>query len=222
MAPNLQSRVSDLSSQLTSKTRETGTLQADRDAMLNRIAELDVALGKLKNEQIACQVESDTQQNGIRQLTDRLALERASCQREKALVAVGNEGKSIIASRNLHIVDVYDADGRGDRRKSFGRVFYIEGKDLIFYAYDLPTNLKATESFHVWGRDAGERGRVARLGIFHYDGSDEKRWVLKVNDADALAKLDSVFVTLERGDKSTRPSGKTLLFAVLGGQPNHS
>ena len=36
-----------------------------------------------------------------------------------------------------NIVDIHDADAKGEDTKAFGRVFYTEGKSLIFYAFDL-------------------------------------------------------------------------------------
>src|SRR5258708_24391459 len=48
--------------------------------------------------------------------------------RENDLNSAKLELGDLVAARNLHIVDVYDADSNGKRQRSFGRVFYIEGK----------------------------------------------------------------------------------------------
>jgi hypothetical protein len=117
-------------------------------------------------------------------------------------------------------VDVYDADGRG-KRSAFGRVFYVEGKELIFYAYDLADPRHANPHFYAWGKGVNQSAFVAKLGIFHNDGKDEGRWVLRVDDPGVLAKIDSLFVTVEGSQNAEKPHGKTLLYAVLGGQPNH-
>lgn len=58
-----------------------------------------------------------------------------------------------MVARNLHIVDVYDADHSGKQHKSFGLVLYDEGKSLVFYAYD-PRRPQAVQ---------GQRG-VLRVG----------------------------------------------------------
>src|SRR5437867_2251482 len=43
------------------------------------------------------------------------------------------EAKELFGARDLHIVDVYDVDVRGNTRRSYGRVYYVEKKLLIFY-----------------------------------------------------------------------------------------
>jgi len=78
----------------------------------------------------------------------RKRLSRAACRDEKETVRLRSpEGRSghgksatrvgvedararwakLVAARNLHIVDVYDADPSGKRQRAFGRVFYTEG-----------------------------------------------------------------------------------------------
>ena len=139
-------------------------------------------------------------------------------------MAAGREIRDLIAARNLHIIDVYDTNGEGKMQKAFGRVFYTEGKSLVFYAYDLGTHRGATEkyAYYAWGkRDANERG-IRKLGIFYNDDQIQKRWVLQITDPHVLSEIDSVFITLEPTDKpGLHPSGKKLLSAYLGSPANH-
>ena len=51
--------------------------------------------------------------------------------------------------------------------------------------------------------------------------STVSRWVLKVNNASVLERIDAVFVTLEPPNGSPAPRGRKLLYANLGGPPNH-
>jgi hypothetical protein len=37
------------------------------------------------------------------------------------------EAKQLFGARNLHIVDVYDVDNKGNTRRSYGRVYYAAG-----------------------------------------------------------------------------------------------
>jgi len=53
-----------------------------------------------------------------------------------------------LGARNLVIVDIYD-DARAVRVGA-ARVFYAEGKSLLFYAYDLPAG-----PYYVWGSNKG-------------------------------------------------------------------
>jgi hypothetical protein len=153
-------------------------------------------------------------------LIEHVNYEKANAEQAQALLAAGPDGQGILAARNLHIVDVYDADTTGKRR-SFGRIFYVENQELVFYAYDLSDQRHANAEFYAWGAGLNPGQEVARLGILHNDGRSEKRWVLKYNDARVLSKLDSIFVTAETGSNPDKPKGKRVLFAVLAGQPNH-
>jgi len=100
-----------------------------------------------------------------------------------------------LGARNLVIVDIYD-DARAVRVGA-ARVFYAEGKSLLFYAYDLPAG-----PYYVWGSNKG--GSRRNLGALARDGS------LRIDDAKLLADIDQVFVTSEPG-----PQGKKILSARL-------
>jgi hypothetical protein len=124
--------------------------------------------------------------------------------------------------RNLHIIDVFDVDGKGDTRRTFGGVFYTEGKSLIFYAFDLEDNrvLNANYAFQAWGyQESG--GQSRNLGVFYVDGRMQNRWALKFNDPRELAQIDAVFVTIEPSEDSPKPTGQKLLYAYLINKPNH-
>ena len=121
-------------------------------------------------------------------------------------------------------MDVYDADGNGRRQQSFGRVFYIEGKSLVFYAYDLddPGRFKTNVVFHVWGGKAGMKEVTHSLGILHKDDAGQNRWAMTFDDPSVLAQINSVFVTAESANKHyDEPHGKKVLYAYFGSQPNH-
>jgi len=130
----------------------------------------------------------------------------------------------LVAARNLHIVDVYDADPNGKRQRSFGRVFYIEGKSLVFYAYDLADSrrLNASVVFHVWGERAGVKETTHRLGILHNDDINQSRWAMTFDDPKVLSQINSVFVTAESAsNRYDSPHGKKVLYAFFGSPPNH-
>jgi len=71
------------------------------------------------------------------------------------------------------------------------------------------------------GRRGPDRSQALNLGIFYQDNATKKRWVLKFNDPKTLAQIDAVFVTVEPGSGSRKPSGKPLLFAYLKMDANH-
>ena len=132
--------------------------------------------------------------------------------------------RELVVARNLHIIDVHDRDGDGKNQRAFGRIFYTEGKSLIFYAYDLadPRKVDAKVSFYVWGEHLGAEKPIRSLGIFHNDDVSDGRWVLTFDDPHVLAQIDSVFVTVESSKKAIKePGGRKILFAFLGDKPNH-
>jgi hypothetical protein len=163
------------------------------------------------------------QRQTVNELTEELASAKTSLDRKRELLAAGRDVRDIMGARELHMIDVYDADGTGKNKNSFGRVFYTEGKSLVFYAYDLDEKkvVNAKYSFEVWGERLGQPTSVKSLGLLFSDDKAQKRWVLKVSDPEQLSEIDSVFVTLEPQEGGEKPKGKKLLYAFLGGKANH-
>jgi hypothetical protein len=183
-------------------------------------AELQTALAGRSEDQVNL-IESRVQ---VRDLTEQLAEKSSALEREKELLVVGRDVRELMASRNLHIVDVFDTDPKGKTRPAFGRIFLTEGKSLIFYAYDLndPRVLSAGYHYRVWGKREGPSQRARSLGIFYSDDKSQKRWVLQYDDPKVLQEIDSVFVTLEPPNvNQTQPKGDKLMYAYLRGQANH-
>jgi hypothetical protein len=160
----------------------------------------------------------------INNLTDELAEKSALLDKERQLLTLGHDVSDLMGARNLHIVDVVDTDARGNTRPAFGRVFFTEGKSLVFYAYDL-NEAKVQEAnyqYRVWAKQEGGHKQIRSLGIFYSDDKAQRRWVFKCNDRKVLSVIDSVFVTLEPSDSDpSHPKGQNLMYAYLRGQPNH-
>jgi hypothetical protein len=133
------------------------------------------------------------------------------------------DAKEIFGARDLHMVDVYDVDASGKNKRGFGRVYFVEKKFLLFYAFDLQDKQRqrVAAAFQAWGYRQGNEGKPQNLGLFLMDDPAISRWVLKVNNARVLDHVDAVFVTLEPPNGSPAPSGRRLLYANLGGPPNH-
>jgi hypothetical protein len=179
-------------------------------------------LQKLQNEQAQFLAALVEKENKIQELTEQMSAQRASVEREQQLSTAAKDVRELMGARNLHIIDVYDFDARQRRDKSFGRVFYAAGKSLIFYAFDLGQKGPGTKvSFQAWGQEEGRAASAKNLGIFHVDDHAQKTWVLRVDDPQLLSSIDSVFVTIEPSQGADKPSGKKLLYAYLGAQPNH-
>src|SRR5271157_886429 len=200
--------LADLNTQLASENDGHARLLASVKAQLDEAR----ALGTKMEAEIA------SERGEVRTISDRLKTQTDTLSQDRQLLAAGHDITDLMGARNLHIVDVYDADARRKKPKSFGRIFYTEGKSLIFYAYDLDERelAHANYAFKVWGERLGEPTSVRNLGILYADDTAQKRWALKVNDPQQLAEINSVFVTLQHQD-GKNPLGQRILFAFLGG-----
>jgi len=131
--------------------------------------------------------------------------------------------RELMGARNLYIADVFDVDGRSRTRKPFGRIFYTQGKSLLFYAFDLDDQpeLKNASAFQAWGRSDADKGKPLNLGIFYMDSESNRRWVLRFDDAKKVTQINAVFVTVEPNGGSRKPTGKPFLYALLRKEANH-
>ena len=216
--------------------QDIAALQSSRDQDADQIAQLKAHSEQDQNAAVSAQAqirslkEAEDAKNAdlvateiqIRDLEGKLADQRASAEKERALTEVSSssEMRDVIASRNLHIIDVADVANSGVQ-KPFGRIFYTEGKSLIFYAYDL-SRAKGTKTFYAWGHREGDTNSTRALGSLRLDDPAQGRWIFKSNDAKVLAQIDSVYVTLEPTAKpGEKPKGQKILTAFLGTQANH-
>jgi hypothetical protein len=131
--------------------------------------------------------------------------------------------RDLIGARNLYIADIMDVNETGQSQKPFGRVFYTKTKSLIFYAYDLDRQpgVRRTSTFQVWGRTSANDRKPINLGILYMDSDSNRRWTLRVDNPEQLARLDAVFVTIEPREQTDKPTGKPFLYASLRREPNH-
>src|SRR5450432_3799109 len=153
----------------------------------------------------------------LRELADRLNAESDTIDRERKLLVADLDIRELMGARSLHIVDVFDVDGKGKTQRPFGRVFYTEGKSLIFYAFDL----KGGATFQAWGQREARDDSPRSLGIFYVDDQKQNRWVLKFEDPKVLAEINAVFVTVEPPGGSVKPNRQKMLYAYLNATPNH-
>ena len=143
--------------------------------------------------------------------------------RDQDLLEHDRDIRNLIGARNVYMAEIYDVAKTGNMQKPFGRVFYTKDKSLVFYGYDLDQQkgVKNASVFQAWGRRGSDRQHDVSLGLFYQDDANQKRWVLKLNDAKMVSQIDAVFVTVEPAGGSPKPSGKPLLFTYLRLDPNH-
>ena len=231
-------QLSSTETNLTSTSEDRKKLSADRDALEAQLKTVQDALASSQALVASAQQDAAKQhdhasdleaglvadQVKIHDLSEQLSDKSAMLDQERQLLALGHDVSDLMGARNLHIVDVVDTDPRGKTQPAFGRIFFTEGKSLVFYAYDLSEAKmqKANYQYGVWAKKEGGDKQVQRLGIFYSDDKAQRRWVFKCNDPKILTEIDSVFVTLEptNGDL-VHPKGPNLMYAYLRGQPNH-
>ncbi len=223
-------KLAELQSESSSKHREIDKLQSALHAVEIRSSELAAA-----NSQSAAQLQSLSQQRNelnaqlqsVSQAyeNDKTDQERRLKDAEQYLVS-DRDIRELMGARKLYIADVFDVDGSSRTKKPFGRVFYTQGKSLIFYAFDLdrePGVVNAS-TFQVWGQREGPQGEQPlpmNLGILYMDNESNRRWVLRFDDPKQLAEIDAVFVTVEPRGGSHKPTSKPFLYALLRKEVNH-
>ena len=180
-------------------------------------------LQKLQRERSVYASTFADQQTQIRELMEKLGTQTESIEQERELTAASRDIRQLMGARNLHIIDVEDVEDSRGSKQPVGRVFYTEGKSLIFYAFDLEKRRKSLEkySFQAWGQREAKGGPVESLGVFVNEDQGKSPWVLKYDNPKVLAQIDSVFVTIEPKGGSNRPQGRQLMYAYLRANPNH-
>ncbi len=205
--------------------RDHNALAQQSAALSARAADLQSRLDTVRQRQSLADADLRNAKARTAEYSARLDLLQTQMRdQEAAPLSDPGEVSSLVAARNLHIIDVYDSNANGKRGRAFGRVFYVEGRSLVLYAYDLTVaQAQKNITFHLWGEKAGSKETTLSLGILHDDDPRERRWVLTCNDPTLLAQINSVFVTAESASKqSDRPRGTKLLYAYFGSPPEPS
>ena len=213
-----------LEAEVNEKTSQIATLESRTQGDQQALNDLRGQIAQFEQRASDSQSVIAAKELLVKDLNDQLSTQAASLNREREMLSVGRDVRDLMGARNLHIIDVHDANGAGKNQKSFGRIFYTEGKQLIFYAFDLDDKriVNADYAFQAWGERLGQPSSVKSLGILYVDDKAQRRWSLKVDDPRQLSEINSVFVTLEpHGGEKEKPEGKRILFAFLGGEANH-
>ncbi len=213
-----------LNTQLIEAEQQKAGLHSEKAEWQTRTSQLQAELEKSRSDKGTSDVALTLQETELRELRKKVDEQADLLRQQEELTARGSDVRDLVVARNLHIIDVHDRDGDGKSQRAFGRIFYTEGKSLIFYAYDLGDTRKvdAKVSFHVWGEKLGAQKPIQSLGVLRNDDAGDARWVLTFDDPHVLAQINSVFVTAEASRKAIRePGGRRILFAFLGEKPNH-
>jgi hypothetical protein len=226
----LEEKVSQLASQSEELRRQALSARADAERLQQNLSATERALARAEKDldalragRAADAMTIADQRRSLEQLSARVQGQIETLERERQLLAYGKDIRDLMGARNLRIVDVEDRGAAGKQRSIPGRIFYTQGKSLIFYAYDLQNKGNVNKvAFQAWGKREGRSQPPRSLGIFYTDDAAQKRWVLKFEDPEVLAQIDQVFVTVEPPGGSTQPTNRPFLTAAfLNDAANH-
>jgi hypothetical protein len=227
----------DHSSALTVANRESqeqlSNVSQQRDTLNARLQHADQEYQRVQAELTDLRAERDKALQQTASLEGKIEeLSSVNRDQERRLkdsdqyLASDRDIRELMGARKLYIADVFDVDGGSRTRKPFGRVFYTQGKSLIFYAFDLDRKpgVVNANTFQVWGQKEtaqGEQALPKNLGILYMDNESNRRWVMRFDDPKRLAEIDAVFVTVEPRGGSQKPTSKPFLYALLRNEVNH-
>jgi hypothetical protein len=225
----LKDQQSQLEAELAKTTEALRQTQQDRTDLSQQLAQAQANAQSLqaKMNQVGDRTTLDTEQalaanKQVEELRASAEAKNKEIAQDQELLQHDRDIRNLISARNVYMAEIYDVGKTGDTQKPFGRVFYTKDKSLVFYGYDLDQQrgIKKASTFQAWGRGVDQQHAIS-LGLLYLDDANQKRWVLKFNNAKTISQIDAVFVTVEPEGGSAKPSGKPLLFTSLRIDPNH-
>lgn len=223
-------RVNDAGAAKNRTDEQLRKVSEQRDSLSAQLRELEQANQTIRAELASLRAERDqvllrtvSLESKVDELTAANRDQQRKIKDDEQYLASDRDIRELMGARRLYIADVYDVDSRSRTRQSFGRIFYTQGKSLIFYAFDLDPGVKNVNAFQVWGRKEaqGTQARPKSLGILYLDNESNHRWVMRFDDAKQLEEIDAVFVTVEPHGGSPKPTSKPFLYALLRKEVNH-
>jgi hypothetical protein len=214
--------------QVQALSQQRDTLNAQLQATYQAYQNDRTELASLRGERDKNLLRTNSLEAKIEEVTAKNRDQERMLKDTEQYLASDRDIRELMGARKLYIADVFDVDGSSRTQKPFGRVFYTQGKSLIFYAFDLDrepgvVNTGAS-AFQVWGQREAPQGQQAspmNLGILYMDNESNRRWVMRFDDSKQLAEIDAVFVTVEPHGGSHKPTSKPFLYALLRNEANH-
>lgn len=204
---SMEAQLRQVQEQQGAAAQRAAALEAERDNLSGQLAAAHLAMGE--------------QRNTAAEMNERVARLETELERRQQNGQNLATAQEMISSRNLHIIDIYDNDSSNRARQLSGRVFYVEGKSLVFYAYDLPDARRKSRDavFRVWGETAGTHTPSYQLGVMRKETNGQGRWVLSFNDPKVLNRINAVYVSTDPPAQAPENPHR-LMYAFLG-SANH-
>jgi len=222
----LQAASNQSEAQLSALTQQRSTLNGQLEALTKAYQSDKSELATLRIERDGMLLRTSSLEAKISDLTSINREQERRLKDAEQYLSSDRDIRELMGARKLYIADVFDVDGSSRTQKPFGRVFYTQGRSLIFYAFDLDhqPGLVNTSTFQVWGQREVPQGQQVlpmNLGILYMDNEKNRRWVMRFDDPKKLAEIDAVFVTVEPRGGSQKPTSKPFLYALLRNEANH-
>src|SRR6266849_8665881 len=229
----LETRASELAASNNQSEEQLRALSQQRDELNAKLQEMSASYHDQQAEMASLRAERDKSalhasslEGRIEELTSKNRDQERRLKGTEQFLSSDRDIRELMGARKLYIADVFDVDGSSRTQKPFGRVFYTQGKSLIFYAFDLDRQpgIVNASTFQVWGQretPQGQQPLPMNLGILYMDNELNRRWVMRFDDPKQLAEIDAVFVTVEPRGGSHKPTSKPFLYALLRNDANH-
>ena len=220
---NLERSTQNDKAEMQQSAQDRGALLQKLDAAQVSLHATQAQLDALQRERGEEQARAESLTAQVNDLHAQLRDREQTLSKQEDLLAHDRDVRELMGARELRIAELYSVARDGVTQKPYGRVFYTEGKSLIFYAYDLDQQAgpKNVRTFQAWGQRGPDRREALNLGIFYEDNAAKKRWIVKCDDPKTLDQIHAVFVTVEPKGGSGKPTGTPLLFTDLEIEPNH-
>ena len=223
---SLEDRANDLVIARSASDEQLAAVSQERKVLIAKLQEAEQSYQTLQAERDAALRRPASLESQIEELSAVIRDQERKLRDDEEYLAHDRDIRELMGARKLYIADVFDVDSVSHKRQPFGRVFYTQGKSLLFYAFDLDheKSPKSAGTFQVWGQRVtakGEHAEPTSLGILYEDSESNRRWVLRCDDPRRMAEIEAVFVTVEPHGGSPKPTGKPFLYALLRKETNH-
>jgi Anti-sigma-K factor rskA len=222
----LQATSNQSDAQLAALTQQRDTLSVQLQNTNQAYENDKIELASLRKERDSTLLRTSSLETKVADLTAVNRDQERRLNDTQQYLSSDRDIRELMGARKLYIADVFDVDSSSRTQKPFGRVFYTQGKSLIFYAFDLDREpgVVSASTFQVWGQREAPQGQQAlpmNLGILYMDNETNRRWVMRFDDPKKLSEIDAVFVTVEPRGGSHKPTTKPFLYALLRNEANH-
>jgi hypothetical protein len=227
----LLGELNELGKKDQTKAESLIAITGQRDALQHQLDDVSKSLDQVKQDLVRAEqnrqgalLRAAALETEVNDLHSEVSKASSAATNNEEFLAEDRDIRELMGARQLYIADVFDVQHDGRRSKPFGRVFYTKGRSLIFYAFDLQSQpgYHEAKAFQAWGKPDAAAAKPVSLGIFYLDNEKNRRWVVKADNPDLLARINAVFVTVEPRGGSEKPTGKPFLEAYLHSlSPNH-